>query len=309
MRSSFISERLSLDFISALQNDDIAALRLVPKSDLHNHGIYGGSREFTAKRLGAKLDFPSVYGGISGMIRWADANIKPHYQSYQGVLLFFESAFTQAAADGVAVLEMSLDARYPGLYGRSAEEMARDICRLHIETARHIEFRLELGLNRMYAVEELSRLLDECLETGLFKSVDLYGDEAARPAGEFREIFSSAGRSGLKLKAHAGESGTADDVVRAVEELNLSSVQHGIAAAASKEAMKFLAERRIALNVCPESNISLGYSSDYALHQIRVLFDHGVRVTVNTDDALLFGSGVSEQFLALYQSGAFSAEE
>lgn len=44
-------------------------------------------------------------------------------------------------------------------------------------------------------------------------------------------------------------------------------------------------------------------------HPIRRLFDAGVKVTVNTDDALVFGVGLSEEFLALHQAGAFTANE
>jgi adenosine deaminase len=47
----------------------------------------------------------------------------------------------------------------------------------------------------------------------------------------------------------------------------------------------------------------------YKTHPIRILFDHGVKVTVNSDDALLFRAGVSQQFLRLYKSGLFSAGE
>jgi adenosine deaminase len=32
-------------------------------------------------------------------------------------------------------------------------------------------------------------------------------------------------------------------------------------------------------------------------------------VTVNTDDALVFGRSVSEEFLGLYRAGLFTAEE
>jgi adenosine deaminase len=34
-----------------------------------------------------------------------------------------------------------------------------------------------------------------------------------------------------------------------------------------------------------------------------------VIVTVNTDDVLVFGNGVSEEFLGLYQAEVFSADE
>jgi len=37
--------------------------------------------------------------------------------------------------------------------------------------------------------------------------------------------------------------------------------------------------------------------------------DAGVKVTVNTDDALVFGRTVSEEFLELYRTGVFTAAE
>jgi adenosine deaminase len=44
-------------------------------------------------------------------------------------------------------------------------------------------------------------------------------------------------------------------------------------------------------------------------HPIRKLFDAGVKVTVNTDDEIVFGVSVSEEFLRLYQVGLFTAAE
>src|SRR5690349_23185966 len=101
------------------------------------------------------------------------------------------------------------------------------------------------------------------------------------------------------LKAHVGEWGTADDVWRAVEVLELDEVQHGIAAANSPAVMRFLADHSIRLNVCPTSNILLGRVARLQDHPIRKLFDAGVKVTVNSDDEIVFGAGVSEEFLRL----------
>jgi adenosine deaminase len=44
-------------------------------------------------------------------------------------------------------------------------------------------------------------------------------------------------------------------------------------------------------------------------HPIQRLFDAGVKVTLNTDDAILFGAGVSGECLGLYQAGVFTAAE
>ena len=59
----------------------------------------------------------------------------------------------------------------------------------------------------------------------------------------------------------------------------------------------------------PESNIALKIVKSYKTHPIRILFDYGVKVTVNTDDVMLFNAGNSEQYLRLFKSGLLSAEE
>ena len=94
-----------------------------------------------------------------------------------------------------------------------------------------------------------------------------------------------------------------------MEVLNLDEVHHGINASGSEEVMRFLADNRIQLNVCPSSNVMLGYASDYKDHPIRLLYENGVRVTINTDDLLIFDSSIENEYLLLYQSGTLNAEQ
>ena len=83
-------------------------------------------------------------------------------------------------------------------------------------------------------------------------------DELAQPIEKFIPIYRRAKEEGLRLKAHIGEWGTAEDVVRGVEALQLDEVQHGIAAAESEEAIQFLKNRGIRLNLTPSSNLLPG---------------------------------------------------
>ena len=92
-------------------------------------------------------------------------------------------------------------------------------------------------------------------------------------------------------------------------ELELDEVQLGIAAAGSSAVMRMLADNHIRLNVCPTSNVMLGRVDRLETHPIRKLYDAGVKVTVNTDDVLVFGKGVSEEFLGLHQAKVFNADE
>ena len=67
--------------------------------------------------------------------------------------------------------------------------------------------------------------------------------------------------------------------------------------------------RRIPLHICPTSNIRLGRIHGYSVHPIRTLFDHGVSVTINSDDIAIFDTSVSEEYVHLYQANVFSASE
>lgn len=101
----------------------------------------------------------------------------------------------------------------------------------------------------------------------------------------------------------------AEDVETAIETLGLDEVHHGINAANSPRVMKPLADRKITLNVCPTSNIMLGYANNYAEHLIKILVENGVPVTINTDDLLIFDSSVNQEYLRLYEAGTLTAEQ
>ena len=79
-----------------------------------------------------------------------------------------------------------------------------------------------------------------------------------------KPLYRKAREAGMKLKAHVGEFGGAEEVRRTVEVLDLDEVQHGIGAAESVEVMRWLAEHQIRLNVCPTSNVMLDGVSELA---------------------------------------------
>lgn len=246
---------------------------------------------------------------LGAMQEWMKEQILPHFGGVEGTELRTRAAFEQARRDGVSTLKMSVGLGLAGLYGGSADRVVEMLKRLHVETAPEVRFIPEVGLDRATPADVQLELLEPFLAAGYFKAIDLCGDESARPVREFRPLYRRAKEAGLLLSAHVGEFGSPDSVREAVEELELSQVQHGIAAARSKPVMKWLADNRIQLNVCPTSNVRLCRATDYGEHPIRELYYHGVRVTVNTDDVLVFGQGVSEEFFHLYRSGLLQAFE
>ena len=73
--------------------------------------------------------------------------------------------------------------------------------------------------------------------------------------------------------------------------------------------MDLILENDMRLNVCPQSNLALGSIGSIANHPIRRLFDYGISITVNTDDLLLFGATITDQFVDLIEKNIFSYEE
>jgi adenosine deaminase len=122
-------------------------------------------------------------------------------------------------------------------------------------------------------------------------------------------IYRKAKKYGLRLKAHIGEWGSAEDVRKGVEILELDEVQHGIAAINSKEVIKYLVDNNIRLNITPTSNVKLGRVKRLSEHPIKELYRCGVNVTINSDDILIFDSDVSKEYLRLYEAGTLTAQE
>ena len=298
------------EFHSGLTKGDISLIRSVPKADLHNHCLLGVRLEKMREISGLDIQpFQYKGNGIKDINQW----IKDQYVPVMRIPGIFqkliEASFQQALDDGVTLLEMSMDVAFGLLYELSPQQIADALKEAHIQIAPSITFRPCLGFVRSMPVRKILRLFEPYLDLDYFTAIDLYDDELSQPVQNFREIYRFAHQQGFRCTAHVGEFGTADDVREAVEILNLDAVQHGIAAASSPEVMKWLADREVPLNICPTSNLVLQRVQSYASHPIRILFDHGVKVTINTDDVTLFNQGVSEEYLNLYRAGLFSAGE
>jgi hypothetical protein len=300
-----------MTFEAALASHDREALIACPKSELHTHATLGGSRRFVRERTGIDIvPLDHVLASIDEMHQWVSANrIGEAFPGAAGRMLALEATFVQAKEDGVTRLEAGEDVWALTLWQGNALALTEAMREIHARVAPEIEWIAQLGLSRHCPIDALMRWTEPLLEAGSYRSIDLYADERAQPIGVFKPLYRAAVAKGLRLKAHVGEWGTADDVWQAVEELGLDEVQHGIAAAQSPAVMRFLADHHIRLNICPTSNVMLGRVDRIANHPIRTLYDAGVIVTVNTDDVLVFGSSVSEEYLRLHEAGVFTAAE
>ena len=297
-------------FTAGLSSGDLQAIRACAKADLHTHGGANSDREYIREKTGRDIAPISVpLRSMDEMHAWAKANLAGFFDGSQGRDLWIEASFVRALKDGLTRIEFGDDVWMVTQGLGSPQDLVESITSIHTRLAPKVEWIPQLGLSRHCELRLLQEWMAPWLELGFHKTLDLSGDELAQPIEVFKPLYRVAKAKGMRLKAHVGEWGTAEDVQRAVEVLELDEVQHGIAAAGSKSVMRFLADHRIRLNVCPTSNVLLGRVESLSSHPIRKLYDAGVKVTVNTDDALVFGKNLSEEFLGLFQAGLFTAEE
>ena len=300
-----------MNFVEALSTDNLTAIRAVPKTDVHCHAFFSTRLENIERWIGYSLTKPPPkMNGLEEMMAYADAVLAAPIKHREGFEFVGVSAMDDAVRDGVVMLEMSFDIRLAEFYPDAVVGLCAFIETLVERYREQADLRPELGFSRGNADDpKLMRLAYEAVECGAFQSIDLYSRPEVCPPEVMKPLFTKARTAGMKLKAHVGEFGGAEEVRRTVEVLDLDEVQHGIGAAESVEIMRWLSENRIQLNVCPTSNVMLGGVSDLASHPIRVLYDNGVSVTINTDDLMIFGQSVSEEYRNLYRAGVFSAQE
>lgn len=298
-------------FTEALWRGNLEAIRKSPKADLHNHFVLGGSRKYLLKQSGRNIQpIMNPLHSMEEMHAWNAANIGHFFDTPNGRRMLIKAAFMQAKEDGVTILEIGEDVWGLGaFFNEHIDELVDAFETAHKEIAPEIELRLQIGLSRHCKIDYLEDCLSHFWGCKAFYSIDLYGDELAQPIENFIPIYRRAKIEGLRLKAHVGEWGTADDVRRAVECLELDEVQHGIAAAKDASVIRFLADNRIRLNITPSSNYLLGRVKNLKTHPIAKLYRSGIDVTINSDDVLIFDSDVSKEYLRLYQYGCLTAEE
>ena len=298
-------------FIEAIEKGDLDAIRRFPKSDLHNHFVLGGSREYIFDKTGYDIrPVSSPLRSMNEMDAWSARYIGGRFNSPEGRKLLIEATFVQAKNDGVTILEIGEDVWGLGeFFHNDIEELIGAFQEANERIAPEIELRLQIGLSRHCPIDYLEDCLKHFWGHKEFYSIDLYGDEAAQPIEMFIPVYEKAAENGLVLKAHVGEWGTAQDIVAAVDALHLHEVQHGIAAVNDESVIHFLADRRIRLNITPTSNVLLGRVPDMKDHPIGQLYRKGVDVTIDSDDVLIFDSDVSKEYLRLYRSGCLTAEE
>ncbi|WP_129311736.1 adenosine deaminase [Streptomyces sp. L2] len=152
----------------------------------------------------------------------------------------------------------------------------------------------EAGLE---SAEETARLAtDDRIRPEGLVSFGLGGPEIGVPRPQFKPYFDRAIAAGLHSVPHAGETTGPETVWDALTELRAERIGHGTSSARDPKLLAHLAEHRIALEVCPTSNIATRAVRTLDEHPLKEFAAAGVLVTVNSDDPPMFGTDLNNEY-------------
>jgi adenosine deaminase/aminodeoxyfutalosine deaminase len=137
--------------------------------------------------------------------------------------------------------------------------------------------------------------------------IGIGGDEQKAPPELFRSVYAYAADHGLRLTAHAGETGPPESIWGALN-LRAERIGHGLTAAQDADLIDELGQRQIPLELCITSNLRTGACKSVAEHPAKNYFDQGLMVTLNTDDPALFGTTLSREYQLAQETFGFSDE-
>jgi aminodeoxyfutalosine deaminase len=125
--------------------------------------------------------------------------------------------------------------------------------------------------------------------------IGIGGDEQKAPPELFREQYKYAAGEGLRLTAHAGESAGPESIWGALN-LGAERIGHGLTAGGDPELIEELAQRQIPVEICLTSNLRTACCGKISEHPVRRYFDHGLMLTLNTDDPAMFGTTLTHEY-------------
>lgn len=145
-----------------------------------------------------------------------------------------------------------------------------------------------------------------------FLGLDLADNEEGFDPKVFAPLFQKAKNAGLHITIHSGETpsdAAAGWVKDSVEILGAERIGHGIQIIRNPQILKYIADRKIPLEVCPISNYLTQAFKTYEEHPIRKLMQAGVAITINSDDPGIFGTVLSDDYEVLHRVHSFNEEE
>ncbi|QDY78484.1 adenosine deaminase [Streptomyces qinzhouensis] len=299
---------------------------LLPKAHLHLH-FTGSMRPSTllelADRYGVHLP-DALTGGEPPKLRATDERGWFRFQRLydiarsclrtpEDIRRLVREAAEEDVRDGSGWLEIQVDpTSYAPMLGGLIP--ALEIILDAVDSASRetgLGMRVLVAANRMkhpLEARTLARLAVRYADRGIV-GFGLSNDERRGMARDFDRAFAIARDGGLLAAPHGGELAGPSSVRDCLDDLRASRIGHGVRAAEDPELLRRLADRGVACEVCPTSNVALGVYDKPGDVPLRTLYEAGVPLALGADDPLLFGSRLAAQYEVARRHHGFTDPE
>lgn len=246
------------------------------------------------------LDFLKAYDEISELINAPEDyyDITYDYLSTiaQSGVLYAELMYSPSHAEKISKVSSHL-------HLKAIESAIDDVRKSH-----HIIGKIILTGVRHFGIEDNFRILRDFDKhrNEVVVGFGLGGDECGYPPELFKQVYELADEIGLKSTIHAGEFDSFERMQFAITHLPISRIGHGIAAIDDKKTCDLLIEKKIALELCPTSNVFLKRIPSIEKHPIKAFYDMGVRISINSDDPPFMNANVGNEYALVQKAFQWS---
>ncbi|MFI9604129.1 adenosine deaminase [Streptomyces sp. NPDC052043] len=315
---------------------DTDTLRRLPKAVLHDH-LDGGLRPATVVELADAVGHTLPTTDPDELAAWyydaANSGDLVRYiatfehtlavmQNREGLLRTAEEYVLDLAEDGVVYGEV-----------RYAPELMVNGGLTLTEVVETVQEGLAAGMAKAAAqgtpvrVGTLlcgMRMFDRCREIAdlavLYRDAgvvgfDIAGAEDGFPPADHLDAFEHLRRESVPFTIHAGEAHGLPSIHQALQVCGAQRIGHGVRITEDIVDGKlgrlagWVRDRRIALEMCPTSNLQTGAATSIAEHPITELKDLGFRVTLNTDNRLVSGTTMTREMSLLVEQAGWTVED
>jgi adenosine deaminase len=277
-------------------------LALLPKAHLHVH-LESTIRWATLREIGDRngVSVPGRGGAFAGFRQFAAHNelVRSCLRRPEDFTRIAAEFCADEAAHGTRYAEVTFTAAAHGeRLGQMEMPLEAVLAGLAEGRARHdIECQVILDHSRRRSVDRAwhtLRLATRYAGQGVV-GLGLAGDESY-PLRPFAAVLDAARDAGVHLVHHAGEAGGPDSIREAFAVGHAQRLGHGIRVLDDRALVDEIRDRALPLEVCPSSNVALGFVPSFSAHPLPRLREAGLAVTVNTDIPAVIGTSPTTEY-------------
>lgn len=211
------------------------------------------------------------------------------------------------ANDGLKYVEIRMAPQLSTAKGLSQEEVVQELIKAKEEAQKLYGIKSNLilclmrGNNNNVANLETVKIASKYLHRGVV-ALDLAGAEALFPNEMFADMFLLANNLEIPFTLHAGEAAGADSVRSAIS-YGAKRIGHGINSIHDEQLMKYLADKKIPLEICPKSNLDTKTIKSFDELPTKEFLNRGIVVTINTDDMTVSNTNLKNEYKILAKIG------